>query len=154
MSIPLLLALGSGSVSTVNPCGFAMLPAFVSYYLGEEEAEDVSTVRRVRRALVVAGGYGLASLGCTLPVFLVVVAGALSTNGFLPGLVMFLAYAAGMGAVLLGVTLATALGKGVIVRWFKRTVPYVELVSGLGLLVAGGYLVYREIAFLRFTGWT
>ena len=97
-------------------------------------------------------GYGLASLSCALPVFLVVVAGALSTNGFLPGLLVFLAYAAGIGAVLLGVTLASALGKGVIVRWFKRTVPYVELVCGL--LAAGGYLVYREIAFLRFTGWT
>lgn len=32
--VPLALAFGAGLVASVNPCGFAMLPAFVSYYLG------------------------------------------------------------------------------------------------------------------------
>jgi cytochrome c biogenesis protein CcdA len=225
--VPLLLAFASGSVSTVNPCGFAMLPAFISYFLGEREGAGVTVGARLLRAFAVAGmvtagfvlvfglmgalitvgsesivrvipwialgvgvvliavgaailagrtfsfglhpvrqiegrggrtmvvygiGYGLASVGCTLPVFLVVVAGALSATGFLSGLVVFLAYALGMGVVLLGVTVATALGKTVIIGWFRRAVPYVELASGVGLLTAGAYLVYREIAFLRFTG--
>lgn len=114
-------------------------------------------VRRIegrgsRTMVVYQIGHGLASVGCTLPVFLVVVAGALSATGFASGLVVFLAYALGMGVVLLGVTVASALGKAVIVGWFRRAVPYVELASGTGLLAAGGYLVYREIAFLRFTG--
>lgn len=85
--------------------------------------------------------------------FLVVVAGALTTSGFFSGLVVYLAYPLGMGVVLAAVTIATAVGKGFLVRWFKRVVLYVELLSGIGLLGAGGYLVYREIAFLRFTGW-
>lgn len=69
------------------------------------------------------------------------------------GVAVFVTYALGMGAVLLGVTVATAVGKSAVVRALRRVVPHLELVSALGLLVAGGYLVYREIAFLRFTGW-
>lgn len=228
MSVPFFLAFGSGSVSTVNPCGFAMLPAFVSFFLGEDEAETTTTGRRMLRALTVAGlvtigfvivfgaigvlislgsrsivryvpwvalgvgviliavgaatlagrsfsyglhpitklegrgnramltygvGFGLASLGCTLPVFLVVVAAALSTGGFLSGLAVFLIYALGMGAVLLAVTLATAIGKTVIVRFLRRSLRYVEVISGFGLLGAGAWLVYREVSFLRFVGW-
>jgi cytochrome c-type biogenesis protein len=32
--VPLALAFGAGLLATVNPCGFALLPSFVSYYLG------------------------------------------------------------------------------------------------------------------------
>jgi cytochrome c biogenesis protein CcdA len=110
---------------------------------------------RSNRSMVVYGaGYGLASVGCTLPVFLVVVAGAVTAGGLLPGLAVFLAYALGMGLVILAVTTATALGKDVIVRWFRTLLPHLQRVSGLGLLLAGAYLVYREVAFLRFAGLT
>lgn len=108
---------------------------------------------RSNRSMVAYGvGYGLASVGCTLAVFLVVVAGALAADGALSGPTVFLFYALGMGLVLLAVTTATALGKGIIVRWFRRVMPHVERISGIGLIVAGGYLVYREVAFLRFSG--
>ena len=33
---PLALAFASGMVAAVNPCGFAMLPAYVSFFLGKE----------------------------------------------------------------------------------------------------------------------
>ncbi len=45
-------------------------------------------------------GYAVASLGCTLPIFLVVVGGALSSDGLVPALATFVSYALGMGAVL------------------------------------------------------
>lgn len=32
--LPIALAFGAGLVAAVNPCGFAMLPAFISFYLG------------------------------------------------------------------------------------------------------------------------
>ena len=39
-------ALTAGMVATVNPCGFAMLPAYLSYFLGVEgQADDRSTTR-------------------------------------------------------------------------------------------------------------
>ncbi len=33
----LAFAFGAGMLATVNPCGFAMLPAFLAYYLGEDD---------------------------------------------------------------------------------------------------------------------
>jgi cytochrome c biogenesis protein CcdA len=35
--VPLALAFGAGLVATVNPCGFALLPSFISYYLGTDD---------------------------------------------------------------------------------------------------------------------
>jgi cytochrome c biogenesis protein CcdA len=47
-------ALGAGLVAAVNPCGFAMLPAYLSYFLGlEGDREDVNSSRAIVRALVV-----------------------------------------------------------------------------------------------------
>lgn len=35
--MPLALALVAGTLATVNPCGFPLLPAFLSFYVGAEE---------------------------------------------------------------------------------------------------------------------
>ena len=35
--LPFGNSFGAGMVSTVNPCGFSMLPAYLSIYLGEQD---------------------------------------------------------------------------------------------------------------------
>ena len=56
-------AFAAGMVSTVNPCGFAMLPAYLGLYLGSDDIGNKPTnrVRRLGRATyvgaVVAGGF-------------------------------------------------------------------------------------------------
>ena len=35
--LPFGYSFGAGMVSTVNPCGFSMLPAYLSLYLGDRE---------------------------------------------------------------------------------------------------------------------
>jgi hypothetical protein len=54
-ALPFGLAFGAGMVAAVNPCGFAMLPAYLSLYLGAEEEgfAERSAVRRALRALLV-----------------------------------------------------------------------------------------------------
>lgn len=47
-------ALGAGLVAAVNPCGFAMLPAYLSYFLGLDSDDDTSTNHNILRAIVVA----------------------------------------------------------------------------------------------------
>jgi cytochrome c biogenesis protein CcdA len=50
--IPLGWAFAAGMVASVNPCGFFMLPAYLSYQLGARGAlEESSRARRVSRAL-------------------------------------------------------------------------------------------------------
>ena len=54
--LPLGYAFGAGMVSAVNPCGFAMLPVYISLYIGvnEQSFADKSWFYRLFRALGVA----------------------------------------------------------------------------------------------------
>jgi len=54
---PLGFAFAAGLASAVNPCGFAMLPAYLGLYLGGDDKanEDVRTGRQVGRAFLVGG---------------------------------------------------------------------------------------------------
>jgi cytochrome c-type biogenesis protein len=209
---PLALAFAAGLVSTVNPCGFAMLPAYLSYFLGlDEPGGGRATVGRalvigsvvssgflvvfgvvgvlvtlglrwvitlipwaalligvglvllglamlagyqpVARLPKVRGGahssvfvfgvaYAVASLSCTLPVFLTVVAGSLTRLDFVSGLVTFLVYGLGMSLVLVSVTLAMAMGRRSLVGWLRRSARYLNRVAGAILVVAGAYIVF------------
>lgn len=42
LTTPILFAFVAGMVATVNPCGFAMLPAYVSMFLGEDDDSGAS----------------------------------------------------------------------------------------------------------------
>ncbi len=52
---PLGFAFAVGMASAVNPCGFAMLPAYLGLYLGddEKEAEKSHPFKQLRQALIV-----------------------------------------------------------------------------------------------------
>ncbi len=60
---PLALAFTAGMVATVNPCGFAMLPAYLGYFLGlettDEDAEDPTAglLRALLVGAVVSAGF-------------------------------------------------------------------------------------------------
>ncbi len=86
--------------------------------------------------------YAIGSLSCTLPIFLVVVGGSLANQGLLAALEQFIGYALGMGAVLIAVTVGTALFRETVSRLLRRIVPHVHRVSALFLVGAGAYLIY------------
>lgn len=223
-------ALTAGAAATLNPCGFAMVPAYVSYFLGREartgslfggifaglqggiamttgvmvvfaalgtvlslasrailrylpwasivigaaiillgvamllrrpfqialpvsnpisSRPELVADRRPRALVLFGAGYGIASLGCTLPIFLVVVTQALAAGGVLGGIAVFLAYGLGMGAVLAALSVAVATGKTVIVRALRELVPHVRTVGALGLILAGSYLIYYQVTVGR-----
>ena len=62
---PLGFAFAAGMASAVNPCGFAMLPAYLGLYMGsqEKDGERAGVVRRLSRAVLVGeavtGGFVL-----------------------------------------------------------------------------------------------
>ena len=49
MTTALALAFGAGMVATVNPCGFAMLPAYLSYFMGDTGPETSAVLRAALR---------------------------------------------------------------------------------------------------------
>jgi cytochrome c biogenesis protein CcdA len=224
-ALPLGYAFAAGMVASVNPCGFALLPAYLGYYLsdggtgagqrragqGLARAVEVSAMVTIGFVLLfgvvglvlntvtfaavslfpwiglligvflvglggrLAGGaklysplgervagrlgrgarqtgargyllyglaYGAASLGCTLPIFLLVVAGSLTRGGLLSGALQFVLYALGMGTVITALTLATAfLGRAAVSR-VRAVARYVQPVSAALLLLVGAYTIY------------
>ena len=50
---PLGFAFGAGMVAAVNPCGFAMLPAYLGIYLGEGPSDSTNKILKVKQAIVV-----------------------------------------------------------------------------------------------------
>lgn len=217
MTALLATAFTAGLVATVNPCGFAMLPAYLGYFLGLDEP-DVERGTALRRALVVGGvvsggflvvfgitgavivagvrsiatyipwvallvgvgllllgiallrgrylnlrlpqakgvrrqqkygaifmfgvSYAIASLSCTLPIFLSLVAGTFTQSSFLGGLAAFIAYGLGMSMVLLGITVAMALGKDSLVKRLRSASRHVNRISGIVLIFAGAFIVW------------
>jgi cytochrome c biogenesis protein CcdA len=106
LAIPLGFAFAAGMASAVNPCGFAMLPAYLGIYLGsnDETAQTASPLKQVGRALVVGGA---------VTVGFVVLFGAagillsLGTRSIIVGILPFIGLAIGslltaLGAWLLG----------------------------------------------------
>lgn len=102
---PLAFAFSAGLVATVNPCGFAMLPAYLSYFLGlEGSGGDRDARASVGRALGVGS---VVSAG-----FLVVfaVAGTLVTAGIRSFVDWVPWVALAIGLALVGLGIAVLLG--------------------------------------------
>lgn len=54
MNVEFAYAFTAGMVATVNPCGFAMLPAYLGFFLGTDD-EEQDTLGAMLRGLVVGG---------------------------------------------------------------------------------------------------
>ncbi|MCH7642923.1 MAG: cytochrome c biogenesis protein CcdA [Chloroflexi bacterium] len=85
--------------------------------------------------------YAVASLGCTLPLFLAVVASS-ATGSFLFGASQFLFYALGMAFLFTVLTLSVALFQSAMLKWVRKAMPYVQPASAVLLMLAGAYLVF------------
>ena len=221
---PLGFAFGAGVAAAFNPCGFAMLPAYMGLYLGVGANEDrASFVAQLGRALLVgvsvtagfvllfalAGGviglgarsvlggilpwlglsigvalviagawllrggelytslaqraanrlgnpgrsnirgyflfglsYGVASLSCTLPIFLAVIGSSFAATGIAASFTQFVLYALGMGVVIITLTLSMALFRGAMLGGMRKVMPYVHPIGTWLMIVAGTYIVF------------
>ena len=212
MSALLATAFVAGLVATVNPCGFAMLPAYLSFFLGSDD--NIAPGRQLGRALRIAsmmalsfllvfgvagllltaglqvvidalpwmalvvgvgivalgvyvmrGGvlslslpgkgrvnrgsvfafgtsYAVASLSCTLPIFLSLIAGSIATASFVSSVILFLAYGLGMALVIAAITVGLAFGRDRIVRMVRSASRWIGPVSGAVLIAAGLFIVW------------
>jgi len=226
------LAFSAGLASFVNPCGFAMLPVYVTYYFKNEGLEKSSLWKRlivslifglmvslgfvavfsligfiisyigrgllryvgwfdlsIGILLVIIGfvylfnlnakislnkltilgeklksnkiqnkylsfflygiGFAIASLGCTLPIFLLVVTAALKASGIFNGLIVFLVYAAGMSFFMILFSLAVAFSKTIIEKTLKKWMPYIYKLGAFIVIIAGAYLIYNQVVLGR-----
>jgi len=96
----------------------------------------------LRGYLLFGLSYGIASLSCTLPIFLAVVGSTIVTAGLLPSVAELALYGLGMGSVITTLTLAVALFRSAMVRRLRGAARFIEPMGTALLFVAGGYIVY------------
>lgn len=114
--------------------------------LGRKKDIHLRDSSSLGEAILFGFSYALASLSCTLPIFLVVVGSALGREAALwLGLSQFAAYALGMGFVVLLVFVGAGLFKRALGRWLRNVTPLVHRMSSIFLIGAGVYLVYYWI---------
>lgn len=109
----LTFAFGAGLLSPLNPCGFALLPAFLAYYLGDDDGDGSALAHGFAVGGAVSAGFA--------GVF--IAAGLLISAGLRP-LITYIPWAAvviGAGLVLLG--MAMAAGRHVGVQLGERFRP-------------------------------
>ena len=102
MSRQLSLAFGAGMVAAINPCGFALLPAYLSYYLGLESNDETRSDPRRNpflRAIVVS----TAMTGGFIAVFAPMGAAWSSVSRLLGNRLPWVTAALGVGLIVLGV---------------------------------------------------
>lgn len=215
----LALAVTAGMLGAVSPCGFALLPAYLSVMIsGDDPARPLGPVTAVGRALrcalaltlgyvLVFGAFGLllapiedalqprlpwltvtlgaglaltgawllagrslpapgrglrapaltgsawstvlfgmvyalASIGCSAGPFLAIVVANLRTGSTAGGLLLFVAYAAGMGLVIAIAAVAVALLRTSVLGRMRRAAALAPRLGGLVLLVTGGYVAW------------
>ena len=100
--IPIAFVFTAGLVATVNPCGFAMLPAYLAYFLGLEDETVQDGVRQ--QGASVARGLTVGTV-VSLGFFLVfAIFGAIVTAGFrsIIDFIPWVALAIGAALVVLG----------------------------------------------------
>jgi cytochrome c biogenesis protein CcdA/PKD repeat protein len=204
----LSLVFSAGVLALFSPCGFPMLPGYLSYYLGKKRsiekavsggvactfgligvfsvigvgvalfgnmiAQYIPILELVAGSLAIAMGismlvniklptlftisrapkqkglrglflygiaYGLATLGCSAPIFFSTLFYAISSGGILPGIITFIAYAIGMGLPLLMITILLARAKERYLNNIMRAMPWIQKISSLVIIAIGIYLI-------------
>ncbi len=89
--------------------------------------------------------YALGAIGCTLPIFLLVIFQALAQKGMLGGFANFLAYSVAMVSLMILFSLIAAVSKTAISRFLKRYMLVIQKSAGILVLLAGVYMVYLAL---------
>jgi cytochrome c biogenesis protein CcdA len=102
LGAPVAFAFGAGLVATINPCGFAMLPAYLSYFLGIEGQSDDGDARRgILRALYIGSVVSLGFLAVFGAVGILVSVGVSSIRDVIPWVTIVI----GGAMVVLGISM-------------------------------------------------
>ncbi len=86
--------------------------------------------------------YAVASIGCTLPLFLSTLFGTADREGYLAGVANVVAYGAGMALLITALTVTLAVANVGLLRILRSGMQYVEMIAGALVLLSGLYLLW------------
>ncbi len=90
-------------------------------------------------------GYGAAAAGCTAPLFIAVILGAMAI-GLASGITALLIYTGAAGILMVAITLSMAAVENRLVDVLKRNTERIKWVSAVVLIIVGAYLVWYHLA--------
>ncbi|RZN40158.1 MAG: redoxin domain-containing protein [Methanophagales archaeon ANME-1-THS] len=90
-------------------------------------------------------GYGLAVMGCQVPVFIALVFAGLASGGALNAFLVFLSFSLGMGGMMLTVSLLAGMAKMQVLDRLKQMVPFINRVCGVILIIVGAFFLLEFI---------
>ena len=88
--------------------------------------------------------YGIGSLACLFPLFLVVATSALQSGSFVVGLSYFVSYAVGMSMFMLVFYLLAVFAKDFLRSSVSKVMPYLNRVGGVIVVLAGLYIIWYQ----------
>ncbi|MDF2732978.1 MAG: putative cytochrome c biosis protein [Desertimonas sp.] len=98
--------------------------------------------RSVGSMFVYGIAYAVASLGCTMPLFIPTVFGTGRREGFAAGVASAVFYGAGMGLVVIALTVSLAGANQLLLGALRSAMRYVDLIAAAFLVLSGVYLIY------------
>ncbi len=98
--------------------------------------------RSVGSMFVYGVAYAVASLGCTMPLFLTTVFGTGRREGFAAGVANAVFYGLGMGLVVVALTVSLAGANHLLLGALRSAMRYVDLIAAAFLVLSGIYLLY------------
>ncbi|MGE2814573.1 cytochrome c biogenesis CcdA family protein [Mycobacterium heidelbergense] len=93
--------------------------------------------------------YAIASLSCTIGPFLAVTGAGFRGGSIVNGVAIYVAYVAGLTAVVGVLAIAAALGGSALADRVRRILPFVNRIGGALLVVVGVYVAYYGVYELR-----
>jgi cytochrome c biogenesis protein CcdA/peroxiredoxin len=90
-------------------------------------------------------GYGLAVMGCQVPVFIALVFAGMASGGALNAFLVFFSFSLGMGGMMLTVSILAGMAKMKVLDRMRQMVPYINRVCGVILIIVGAYFLLEFI---------
>lgn len=98
--------------------------------------------RTVRSMFVYGIAYAVASIGCTIGLFMATLFGTATREGYLAGVANVVAYGAGMALLITALTVTLSVANVGLLKVLRRGMHYVEMLAGAFVLLSGLYLLW------------
>lgn len=113
----------------------------ISFSLNVNRASSGS---EAAEAFLFGAAYAIGALGCLFPLFLVVATQAMAAPSVFTGAGYFLAYFGGMSLMMTGTILLSVMAREYLMKFLRKVLPHMEMITGWLLIGAGGYVIYYQ----------
>ena len=138
------ITIGMGAV-LIGIGGLMVLGKNMSFTLNIRQSSEKS---EVAEAFIFGLAYAIGALGCLFPLFLVVATQAMAAPSVWTGAGYFGAYFGGMSLMMIGAILLSVFARDILMKYLRKILPHMEMVTGWLLILAGGYVIYYQKVLL------